>query len=70
MFKRWEEKKELPGIDSLTFANGTVILLSWRESFDNHTKEKKAWCTPLCDTSFSSIEKYDSDCWVPVDSWS
>ncbi len=53
MFKRWEEKKELPGIDSLTFANGTVTLLNWRESFDNYTKEKKAWCTPLCDTSFS-----------------
>ena len=70
MFKRWEEKKELPGVDSLTFANGAVILLDWRESFDNHTKEKKAWCTPLCDTSFSRIGKYDSDCWVSVDSWS
>lgn len=61
--------RELPGINCIVFPTGDVIMLNCWDLYNPNTEERKAFCTPLCDTNIAAIEKYQASEWVIVDAW-
>lgn len=59
----------MPGLNSIAFADGSMILLDIKTYYDPNNHERTISCSPLCDTTITSIEQYDSDIWVIVDVW-
>ncbi|CAI6080511.1 hypothetical protein PAECIP112173_02911 [Paenibacillus sp. JJ-100] len=70
LMEHWSaEQRELPGMNCIAFANGDIIILDIRKIYDPNNNEHKMYCTPLCDTTIDSVEKYNHDCWTMVDVW-
>ena len=70
IWEHWSaEQRELPGMNCIAFANGTVIILDIRKYYDPNSGERTIYCSPLCDTTMESVEKYNPDCWTMVDAW-
>ncbi|GGH66209.1 hypothetical protein GCM10008014_46370 [Paenibacillus silvae] len=70
VLEHWSaEQRELPGMNCIAFADGTVIILDIRKYDDPNSGERTVYCSPLCDTTVESVEKYTPDCWTMVDAW-
>ncbi|MHA6531624.1 hypothetical protein [Paenibacillus sp. BAC0078] len=67
--KHWSAKRELPGINCIAFANGNIIILNIGTYYNPNNNERTISCSPLCDTTIESIEKYNNDYWTIVDAW-
>ncbi|MBD8497270.1 hypothetical protein [Paenibacillus arenosi] len=68
--KHWNlETHELPGINCVIYPNGNITILNCSSIYNPNTKEDNFYCTPLCDTTLESIEKYNADFWTIVDEW-
>ncbi|WP_338551407.1 hypothetical protein [Paenibacillus sp. KS-LC4] len=63
------EKHELPGMNGILFPNGTITILNTYSTYNPNTKESELFCSPLCDTTIESIEKYNNESWTVVDEW-
>ncbi|MCD8042775.1 MAG: hypothetical protein LUH10_06885 [Tannerellaceae bacterium] len=57
----------LPGGNILLYADGSVVYLNYYESYNPNNGERKRYCSPVCDTTIISLEKYDNDIWVKSD---
>lgn len=57
----------LPGIDCILFGNGEVIIANTYCVKDTNTKKSKQFWFPLCDTTITSLEKYEQDIWTNID---
>lgn len=63
MKNRWDQE-ELIGVNSLVKKDGTVVIINFTNvKLDN---EIKYFIQPVCDTTISSLEKYDDDIWTEV----
>ncbi len=64
---QWD-KGFLPGIDCIVFGDGTVIIGNCYLITKSETDRiKKHWYWfPLCDTTISSLEKYEPDIWTAI----
>ncbi|PAD30402.1 hypothetical protein CHH60_16590 [Paenibacillus sp. 7523-1] len=70
MMKHWSaEQRELPGMNCIAFANGDIIILNISKYYNPNNNERTISCTPLCDTTIESIDKYNDDYWTEVDAW-
>ncbi|WP_239614634.1 hypothetical protein [Cohnella mopanensis] len=70
IMKHWSaEQSELPGINCIAFPNGNIIILNVATYYNPNNNERKIYCSPQCDTTIESIEKYDAECWTMVDAW-
>lgn len=70
VLKHWKDNEwQLPGINCIVFSTGEVIVLNYNQNFNPNTNTKSFYCTPICDTTIDSLEKYDPDCWTVVDAW-
>ena len=58
--KNWEQN-QIPGIDCLTKADGTVVLLN---CFSN--EEGQPYSFPFCETTVESLLKYDEDVFTEI----
>lgn len=58
IMEHWSaEQRELPGMNCIAFANGSIILLSISTSFNPDNHERAIYCSALCDTTIeSSVE--------------
>ena len=63
------EEHSLPGISCIAYPDGTVTILNCYSAYNPNTKERKFFCSPLCDTTIESIEKYNAPCWTVVGDW-
>ena len=57
----------LPGIDCIVFGNGDVMIANTYCVMDSNTKEHSRHWHPLCDTTITSLEKYEHDIWTNID---
>jgi len=57
----------LPGFDCITYGDGTFTIASTYSVYDPNNGETKQYWSPLCDTTFDNIIKYDDDIWTEVD---
>lgn len=64
-----QEEKKLPGTNCIVFGNDEVIILDFITYYDPNTKKSFSEISPLCDTTISSLLKYNSDNWGWVDMW-
>lgn len=62
--KRWQSK-QLPGIDCLTYGDGRVLLFNCYSM--SESDKVQLFCFPLCDTTITSLEKYNDDIWTEVE---
>ncbi|MEK5551418.1 hypothetical protein [Paenibacillus sp. FSL L8-0689] len=70
IMKHWSaEQRELPGINCIAFANGNVIILNVSTYYNPNNNERSMYCSPQCDTTIESIEKYNTGHWTMVDAW-
>ncbi|MEY8746856.1 hypothetical protein [Paenibacillus tundrae] len=70
IMKHWSgEQRELPGLNCIVFSNGNIIMLNVETYYDPNNNERRIYCSPLCDTTIESVEKYNADCWTMVDPW-
>nr|WP_261771688.1 hypothetical protein [Paenibacillus xylanexedens] len=70
IMEQWSaEQRELPGMNCIAFADGTVTILDIRTYLDSNNNERTLSVSPLCDTMIDSIVKYNPDCWTMVDVW-
>lgn len=70
IMKHWSaEQRELPGMNCIAFPNGKIIILNVATYYNPNNNERKTYCSPQCDTTIESIEKYDAECWTMVDAW-
>ncbi|WP_082560379.1 hypothetical protein [Paenibacillus sp. Root52] len=70
IMKHWSaEQRELPGLNCIAFSNGNIIMLNVETYYDPNNNERRIYCSPLCDTTIESVEKYNADCWTMVDPW-
>lgn len=70
IMEHWSaEQRELPGMNCIAFADGTVIILDIRTYSDPNNNERTLSVSPLCDTTMDRIVKYNQDCWTIVDAW-
>ncbi|WP_340026520.1 hypothetical protein MHI24_15690 [Paenibacillus sp. FSL K6-1096] len=67
--KHWTAARELPGINCVAWADGSVTILNIETCYDPNTRERTMSCHPLCDTTIESIVKYNDDPWTIVDAW-
>lgn len=69
--KIWKtEEKKLPCTNCIVFGNDNVIILDFVTYYESNTKKSSAEVSPLCDTTISSILKYNPcENWVWVDIW-
>lgn len=63
---KWK-KGLLPGIDCILFGNGEVIIANTNCLKDPNIKKSKQFWFPLCDTTITSLEKYEDDIWTNID---
>ena len=69
IMEHWSaEQRELPGMNCIAFADGTVTILDI-EHISTRTTMSVLCLFPLCDTTIDSITKYNPDCWTMVDAW-
>ncbi|SDG05881.1 hypothetical protein [Chitinophaga filiformis] len=57
---------ELPGIDAIVFADGTVIILDFY-AVSTESGGKLHYVSPLCETTLKSVEKYNDDVWTQIE---
>lgn len=70
IMKHWSaEQRELPGMNCIAFPTGKIIILNVATYYNPNNNERKIYCSPQCDTTIESIEKYDAECWTIVDAW-
>lgn len=69
ILKHWTEEHELPGINCIAYADGSITILNIQTCYDPNTHEHTMSCHPLCDTTIESIVKYNDDPWTIVDAW-
>ena len=56
------------GFDCLSKQDGTIVMLNYTSvKIDGETKH---FCSPICDTTIASIEKYDNDIWTDIQGFS
>jgi len=56
---------ELPGIDAILFADGTMIMLDF---YTISTEGRKLhYVNPVCETNLKSVEKYNDDVWSQIE---
>jgi len=56
----WKINK-LPGIDSISKRDGTVVVLNCYRN-----EEGKAFCFPFCETTIESLLKFDEEIWTEI----
>lgn len=56
----------LPGFDCITYGNGTFTIANACSVYDPNNGETKQYWSPLCDTTFDSIVKYNDDIWTEI----
>jgi hypothetical protein len=56
---------ELPGIDTILFADGTMIILNFYAVSTEHGKLH--YVNPVCETNLQSVEKYNDDVWTQIE---
>jgi hypothetical protein len=70
IMKHWSlEQRELPGINCIAFPNGNIIILNIETYYNPTNNERTISCSPQCDTTIDSIEKYNAEHWTMVDAW-
>lgn len=70
IMEHWSaEQRELPGMNCIAFADGTVIILDILKIHDPNNNERTMHVSPLCDTTIDSMVKYNPDCWTMIDAW-
>ncbi|WP_081751022.1 hypothetical protein [Paenibacillus sp. FSL R7-277] len=69
ILKHWTEECELPGINCIAWADGSITILNIEIFYDPNTRQRTMTCSPLCDTTIESIVKYNDDPWTIVDAW-
>lgn len=63
--QRWKNKMLL-GLDCITYADGTVIIMNPYQVTDG--KNRQAYNSAMCDTTVQSILKYyHEDIWIPIE---
>ncbi|MEK3839126.1 hypothetical protein [Paenibacillus sp. FSL P2-0136] len=69
ILKHWTEECELPGINCIAWADGSITILNIETCYDPNTRQRTMRCSPLCDTTIESIVKHNDDPWTIVDAW-
>lgn len=57
---------ELPGIDAILFADGTMIILDFY-AVSKEGGGKLHYVHPVCETNLKSVEKYNDDVWSQIE---
>ncbi|WP_217603413.1 hypothetical protein [Chitinophaga sp. GbtcB8] len=57
-------KQILLGCEGIVFNDGNIIILDFYTTISN--TQRSYYISPICDTTLSSIEKYNNDPWVEV----
>ena len=63
---KWQDGYVL-GHDCIAFGDGRVIIASTSSMYDPNNGETTHFWTPLCDTTLTSMQKYEEDLWTEVD---
>lgn len=65
MIQEHWNNNELPGIDCIIRADGTVTILNFYKT--NQENRINYYLSPICDTTIESLEKYNDDIWTEIE---